>query len=129
MADIPGLIEGAHEGHGLGIQFLKHLSRTKILLHLVDTHPYEPTRIIKEIQIIENELKKYSSDLANKPRWIVFNKMDLNSHIELSTDQPIDLEKDVLNKIKWNGPVYKISAISNTGTDKLIQDITQELKL
>lgn len=82
VADIPGLIEGAAEGAGLGIRFLKHLERCRVLLHLIDIDPIDGTDPVENARIIISELEKYSQDLATKPRWLVFNKIDLLDKVE-----------------------------------------------
>ena len=119
IADIPGLIEGAAEGAGLGIQFLKHLARTRLLLHVLDVKPFEGTADPAEnFRAIENELKKYSDTLYAKDRWLVLNKVDLIPEGERDV-----VCADITNAIQWQGPVYQISAISGAGTDKLMKDI------
>jgi len=119
IADIPGLIEGAAEGAGLGIQFLKHLARTRLLLHVLDVKPFEGTADPAEnFRAIENELKKYSDTLYAKDRWLVLNKVDLIPEGERDV-----VCADIINAIQWQGPVYQISAISGAGTDKLMKDI------
>ena len=121
MADIPGLIEGAHEGTGLGIRFLKHLSRTKTLLHIVDTYPYDIDKIISDIKTIESELEKYSDDLKNKPRWLVLNKLDLNQ------DNHKQIKSEITKALKWQGPCYCISAINGEGTKDLVHALWHEV--
>ncbi|NOZ53295.1 MAG: GTPase ObgE [Gammaproteobacteria bacterium] len=124
IADIPGVIEGAAEGAGLGLQFLKHLSRTRLLLHLVDIRPLEGTGDpVGNILSIENELKKFSDKLYGKARWLVFNKMDLMS----ATEQAVKC-KEIVTAVNWNHRVYEISAISQLGTEKLMQDIMAHLE-
>jgi len=124
IADIPGVIEGAAEGAGLGLQFLKHLSRTRLLLHLVDLQPLEGTGDPAEnIRSIENELKKFSDDLYDKPRWLVFNKADLVPAEERDVQC-----KHIVDAIKWPHRVYEISAISKLGTEQLMQDIMEHLE-
>jgi GTP-binding protein len=122
MADIPGLIEGAAEGTGLGIQFLKHLQRTRLLLHLVDIAPIDAaTDPATEFRSIEKELAKFSADLSTKPRWLVINKMDL-----LAEDQRAEARDALINDLQWQGPVFEISAISGEGTEKLAQAVMLE---
>jgi len=124
MADIPGLIEGAAEGQGLGIQFLKHLQRTRLLLHLVDIAPIdESIDPAAEFRSIEKELGKFSDDLAAKPRWLVINKTDL-----LAEDQRPAACKKLLHDLRWEGPVFETSAIAGHGTDKLAQAIMLEIE-
>jgi GTPase len=123
MADVPGLIEGAADGAGLGIRFLKHLSRTGLLLHVVDILPADESGPLENIQSIDRELKKFSPALGERTRWLVLNKIDL-----LSTDQVgIECQK-LINRLGWQGPVYQISAISKTGTDLLCRDIYEYLE-
>lgn len=122
MADIPGLIEGAAEGAGLGIQFLRHLSRTGILLHLVDVMPFDGSDPIEAIRTVEHELEKYSAELFARQRWLVLNKMDM---------VPLDERKALCDRITtalaWQGPVYCISAINREGTQALCFDIANFL--
>ena len=122
LADIPGLIEGASEGVGLGVRFLKHLSRTGLLLHLVDILPPSGEAVETSITSIFNELKNYSPDLAAKPRWLVFNKIDLLPEDEVQ--QKVD---EVISALGWEGPVYKISAATGQGCDELKYAIMQYL--
>lgn len=124
IADIPGIIEGASEGAGLGIQFLKHLSRTQLLLHIVDMQPYDGSDPVDEANTIVKELDSFSHELAEKPRWLVLNKSDLLDDEELKTKQD-----DIIQRLNWQGPVYTISAISKTGTENLAFDIMQQLEL
>jgi GTP-binding protein len=115
IADIPGIIEGAAEGAGLGIQFLKHISRTRLLLHILDVAPFDQSDPVESYKIIENELKKYSDTLVDYERWLVLNKLDL-----LADDINPDLHcQDIIDRIGWQGPVYKISALQKEGTQKL----------
>lgn len=119
IADIPGLIEGAAEGAGLGIQFLKHLSRTGLLLHIVDAAPAdESVDPVDEIRKIEQELAKYSEALANQPRWLVINKLDL-----LLEDEQEEICQHILKELNWQAPYYKISALEGEGTKQLCYDI------
>ena len=124
IADIPGIIEGASEGAGLGIQFLKHLSRTTLLLHIIDLAPFDGSDPVEQAEIIINELDNYSHDLMDKPRWLVLNKTDLLDEDELKTKHD-----EIIKRLNWQGPVYSISAISKKGTDKLAFDIMQQLEL
>jgi len=124
IADIPGLIEGAAEGAGLGIQFLKHLSRTRLLLHVLDVKPYEGTGDAAEnFRAIEAELKKFSDSLYEKDRWLVLNKIDLVPEEE--QDEVCDT---IVKSIGWTGPVYRISAISAVGTEQLMKDIMKHIE-
>ena len=123
MADVPGLIEGASEGAGLGIQFLKHLQRTGLLLHVVDIAPIDPkVDPAREVAAIATELRKFSENLAAKPRWLVINKIDLLS------DEDRKVARDMLlQELAWTGPVFEVSAASGEGTQALGQAIMQEL--
>ena len=125
MADIPGLIEGAADGAGLGIQFLKHVQRTRLLLHLVDIAPIDmdedPAR---SFRAIETEMKKFSEDLAEKTRWLVINKTDLLSEDDLTVACDMLVEE-----IQWQGPVFLVSAETGAGTEALGQAVIRELEL
>ncbi|MGB5163901.1 MAG: GTPase ObgE [Woeseiaceae bacterium] len=124
MADIPGLIEGAAEGAGLGIQFLKHLQRTKLLLHLVDIAPINPDiNPSDEVKAIANELVKYSESLAQTPRWLVINKIDL-----LLDDERTAARDKLLQELVWTGPVFEVSAATGEGTEALGQAVMRELE-
>jgi GTP-binding protein len=126
IADIPGLIEGASEGAGLGIRFLKHLTRTRLLLHLVDMLPPDGSDPVENARAIQRELERFSPTLAERDRWLVLNKLDL-----LPPDEAEQRCKDVIEGLNWQGPVFQIAAISQTGTDKLtseIMDYIEELK-
>ena len=124
MADIPGLIEGASDGAGLGIQFLKHLQRTGLLLHLVDIAPINPEiDPADEVRAIAAELAKFSDELSEKPRWLVINKIDLLSE----EDQKIAKDR-LLEQLQWKGPVFAVSAATGAGTDELGHAVMQELE-
>jgi len=124
MADIPGLIEGAADGAGLGTRFLRHLNRTRILLHLVDVAPMEGTGDpVADAQSIIAELEKFNPDLAEKERWLVLNKTDL-----LDESAVDELEQQLTAALNWEGPVYRISAIGSVGTRKLAGDIMTHLE-
>ena len=124
MADVPGLIEGAAEGAGLGIQFLKHLQRTKLLLHLVDIAPVGPDADpVKGFRAIEQELVRFSKELSEKPRWLVLNKTDL-----LTDEDVSHVRQDLLGQLGWDGPVFETSAVSGDGTEKLGQALMRELE-
>jgi len=123
MADIPGLIEGASEGAGLGIQFLRHLQRTGLLLHLVDIAPIDASDPSEAVKAIANELLKFSEDLADKPRWLVINKIDL-----LDADEQAKAAQDLLKKLDWKGRVFEISAATGEGTQSLGQAVMRELE-
>lgn len=116
VADIPGLIEGAAEGAGLGHQFLRHLQRTELLLHLVDMAPYDDAvDPVAEVRAIAKELKKYDESLAAKPRWLVFNKRDLLAE-DIDANQRA---KDYVKRLRFRGPAFVISAIRGEGTRDL----------
>ena len=124
MADIPGLIEGAAEGSGLGIRFLRHVQRTRLLLHLVDICPLEGALSPSEAaRTVAGELAKYSEDLAQKPRWLVLNKVD-------TLDEPAlnDAREDLVKQLGWSGPVFAISAVTGAGTRELAQAVMRELE-
>lgn len=124
IADIPGLIEGAAEGAGLGIQFLKHLSRTRLLLHMLDCAPPEGREaLLHDFQVIQQELKKYSSDLAEKERWLVINKIDL-----VAQDERDAFFSELLAQLNWQGKVYYVSAVSGEGLKPLMGDIMSYLQ-
>jgi GTP-binding protein len=124
MADIPGLIEGAAEGAGLGIRFLKHLQRTGLLLHVVDIAPADTREDpVDAVQALERELAKFSAELAEKPRWLVINKIDLLDEETLAL-----MKQDLLEKLDWNGPVFEISAATGEGTEALARAIMRELE-
>ncbi|MEM7257429.1 MAG: Obg family GTPase CgtA [Pseudomonadota bacterium] len=118
MADIPGLIEGAAEGQGLGIRFLRHLSRTGLLLHLIDLAPFDEHVPGDAAVALINELTKFGSGLTDKPRWLVFNKMDL-----MPPEQWQQKLEETLKILDWQGPWYAVSAIDGRGTAQLCADI------
>ena len=124
IADIPGIIEGASEGAGLGIQFLKHLSRTQLLLHIIDIAPFDGSDPVQEAKTIVNELESYSPELAEKTRWLILNKTDLMDDEALAA-----LQQEIVSQLNWQGPVYTISALSKIGTEKLAFDIMQQLEI
>jgi GTPase len=115
IADIPGVIEGAAEGAGLGLQFLKHLERTDLLLHVIDIAPYGSLESpVEAAQKIIREVEKWSGDLANKPRWLVLNKIDM-----LLEDEADEQCQDIINTLNWQQPVFRIAAINGDGTKEL----------
>jgi GTP-binding protein len=118
IADIPGLIEGAAEGAGLGIQFLRHLQRTRLLLHIVDLAPFDNVDPVKEAKAIVKELQKYDESLYDKPRWLVLNKLDM-----VPENERKKRVKDFIKKFGWKGPAYEISALTREGCEELVQDI------
>lgn len=126
VADIPGVIEGAAEGAGLGIRFLRHLARTRILLHIVDLLPYDGSDPVANFNGIMHELYKYSESkdisLKDKPVWLVFNKTDLM--LEEEVEEKV---KDFLGRLDWDGPVYQMSAVKKEGTQAICNDIMEYL--
>lgn len=124
VADIPGLIEGASEGAGLGHQFLRHLQRTRLLLHIVDMAPFdEAVDPVAQAKAIAAELKKYDEKLYKKPRWLVLNKLDM-----VATDERAAKVKDFVKRFKYKGPVFEISALTREGCESLVQAIYQHVK-
>jgi len=119
MADIPGLIEGAADGAGLGIRFLKHLQRTRVLLHLVDIAPLDPDADpVKDARAIVAELKKFDKNLAKKPRWLVLTKRDL-----LPDEDAEKRARDIVRRLRFRGPHFLVSAATGRGTKELTQKI------
>ena len=123
MADIPGLIEGASEGAGLGIRFLRHLQRTGLLLHVVDIAPVDGSDPAEAARAIIAELGKFSKELAGKPRWLVINKIDL-----LAADDLATARLHLIEALDWQGPVFEISAATGEGTEALAQGIVRKLE-
>ena len=124
VADIPGLIEGAAEGAGLGHQFLRHLQRTHLLLHLVDIAPFDPgVDPAAEVKALANELKKYDAALAKKPRWLVFNKADL-----LEPKEAAKRAQAAVKKLRWTQPWFLISGIRAEGTREVTFAIMEFLE-
>ena len=123
MADIPGLIEGAAEGAGLGHQFLRHLQRTRVLLHLVDFAPLdENVDPVSEAKAIVAELKKYDPELYAKPRWLILNKVDM-----VPAEAREAKVKDFLKRFKWKGPVFVISGLTREGCEPLLRAIFEHV--
>ena len=119
VADIPGLIEGAAEGAGLGHQFLRHLQRTRLLLHIVDLAPFDDAvDPVAQAKAIVKELKKYDPALHAKPRWLVLNKLDM-----VPADERAARVKDFVKRYRWKGPVFEISALAREGLDPLVHAI------
>lgn len=124
MADIPGLIEGAADGAGLGVRFLKHLSRTGLLLHLIDIAPADAAADpVADAQAIIKELERFSPELAEKERWLVLNKSDL-----LDTSAIDAAREDIVAALNFVGPVYVISGLAGTGTRELVTDVMVRLE-
>ena len=118
VADIPGLIEGASEGAGLGIRFLKHLTRNRILLHLVDVAPFDESDPAEAAASIARELERFSPTLSARPRWLVLNKIDL-----VDSETLAERRQAIIEALDWQGPVYEIAAINGTETDRLAGDL------
>jgi GTP-binding protein len=118
IADIPGLIEGAADGAGLGIRFLKHLARCRLLLHVIDVLPADGSDPVDNATAILEELHKYDAKLASKPRWLVFNKIDL-----LLEDEVEEVAQRVIDALEWEGPVHYIAAYSQLNTKPLCREI------
>lgn len=123
IADIPGIIEGAADGAGLGHQFLKHLQRTGLLLHLVDLAPVDEKDPAEAVRELERELVRYDAELADKPRWLVFTKTDL-----LTDEEQAEKAQEVLKALDWQGEWAAISAVAQQGTDELVQRISRVLE-
>jgi GTP-binding protein len=123
VADIPGLIEGASDGAGLGIRFLRHLTRNRILLHLVDMAPWDGTEPAESACSIVRELERFSPTLAGRERWLVLNKVDL-----LDAETLAARRQEVLDALQWEGRVYEVAAINGSGTDALCGDIMVQLE-
>ncbi|HGX93330.1 MAG TPA: Obg family GTPase CgtA [Candidatus Tenderia sp.] len=123
IADVPGLIEGASEGAGLGIQFLKHLSRTRLLLHLVDVAPFDESDPVDNVRKIATELAQFSPELAARDRWLVLNKVDL-----LPAEEVDARCEEIVKRLNWQGPVFRISAISGQGTQALTFKVMELLE-
>jgi GTPase len=118
LADIPGLIEGASAGAGLGHQFLRHLARTRVLLHIVDV---TSDAISKDVRVIAAELKKHAQGLERKPRWLVFNKIDAVGDADGRIER-------ALRALRWTRPWFKVSALTGEGCDKVMKAAARELK-
>jgi GTPase len=124
MADIPGLIEGAAEGAGLGIRFLRHLQRTRLLLHLVDIAPLDPAADpVRDARAIVRELKKFSAPLAAKPRWLVLNKRDL-----LPPREAEKRAREIVRVLRYRGPHFLISGATGEGTRPLCEAVMRVLE-
>jgi GTP-binding protein len=123
IADIPGLIEGAAEGAGLGHLFLRHLQRTRLLLHLVDVAPFdESVDPVQQARAIVSELEKYDPALAKKPRWLVLNKLDM-----IPQEARAQLVKDFVKRFEWHGPVHAVSALTREGCEQLMRAVYGEV--
>ncbi len=123
VADVPGLIEGASEGAGLGHQFLRHLQRTRLLLHMLDVAPFdEGVDPVVQAKAIVAELKKFDQKLHEKPRWLVLNKLDM-----VPAEEREARVKDIVKRLKYKGPVFEISALTREGCELLVQKIYQHI--
>ncbi|HEY2558484.1 MAG TPA: GTPase ObgE [Caldimonas sp.] len=123
VADIPGLIEGAAEGAGLGHQFLRHLQRTRLLLHLVDFAPFDDdVDPVGQVRAIVAELAKYDPDLAAKPRWLVLNKVDM-----IPVEERAERLKSFARRLRWKGPMFAISALTREGCDALVRAVYEHV--
>jgi len=124
VADIPGLIEGAAEGAGLGHQFLRHLQRTRLLLHVIDAAPVgDSVDPVKEAKALAKELEKYDPELAAKPRWLVLNKLDM-----VPSEERAARCKDIVKRLKWKGPVFEISALAREGLQPMLHAIYEHVR-
>jgi len=125
VADLPGLIEGASEGAGLGHLFLRHLQRTRLLLHVVDMAPFDDNiDPVAQAKAIVAELKKYDKSLYDKPRWLVLNKLDM-----VPAEEREARVKDFVKRMKYKGPVFQISALTHEGCDQLVKAVYEQVKL
>lgn len=123
VADIPGLIEGAAEGAGLGHFFLRHLQRTRLLLHLVDFAPFDDSvDPVAQVRAIVRELGKYDPALLDKPRWLVLNKLDM-----VPTDERVARVKAFVRRLRWKGPVFGISALTREGCEPLVRAVYEHV--
>jgi len=122
IADVPGLIEGAAEGAGLGVQFLKHLKRTRLLLHLVDIAPLDEMPPEDAVRKLEQELLNFDSSLGDKPRWLVFTKADVIDQAAAG-----EIANRVVNDLNWTAPWFLISSVTRSGTDELMQSVGRAL--
>ena len=123
VADIPGLIEGASEGAGLGHQFLRHLQRTRLLLHMVDLAPFDDNvDPVAQAKAIVKELRKYDEALYEKPRWLVLNKLDM-----VPAEERESRVKDFVKRLRWKGPVFQVSALTREGLEPMVQAIYEHV--
>ncbi len=118
IADIPGLIEGAAEGAGLGIQFLKHLQRTRLLLHLVEIAPIDGSDPVEQVRALERELAGYDAELAERERWLVLTKID-----QLGADDVEARSRDIIDRLEWQSPWFAVSSVARVGLDRLVGEI------
>ncbi|MHA2940334.1 Obg family GTPase CgtA [Vibrio sp. RC27] len=118
VADIPGLIEGASDGVGLGVRFLKHLERCRVLLHMIDIMPADQSDPVENAKVIIEELEQYSEKVSEKPRWLVFNKVDL-----MLEDEAEEIIQSILTALDWKGEYFKVSAVNKQGTSDLCREL------
>ncbi|MEY4911264.1 MAG: GTPase Obg [Pseudomonadota bacterium] len=124
VADLPGLIEGASDGAGLGHLFLRHLQRTRLLLHIIDLAPFDDSiDPVAQAKAIAKELKKYDAGLFKKPRWLVLNKLDM-----VDGDKRAEVVADFVKRMKFKGPVFEISALTREGCEPLVKAIYKHIK-
>jgi GTPase len=123
IADIPGLIEGAAEGAGLGIQFLKHLQRTRLLLHLVEIAPLDGADPVDQVRALAGELQQFDHELAERERWLVLTKTD-----QLDPEQVDSKAVEIVNRLEWQGPWFAISSVARQGLDELVGRIMTHLE-
>lgn len=123
VADIPGIIEGASNGAGLGVRFLKHLTRCRVLLHMVDMMPADESDPAENARVIIDEMEKFSPTLAQRERWLLLNKIDL-----LPEDEVEARCKAVTDALNWQGPVFRISALSGMGTEPVTHQLMEYLE-
>jgi GTPase len=123
IADIPGLIEGAAEGAGLGIQFLKHLQRTRLLLHLVEIAPIDGTDPVEQVRALERELADYDAELAERERWLVLTKID-----QLDADEAERRSRDIIERLGWESPWFAVSSVARVGLDRLVGQIMSHIE-
>ena len=123
VADLPGLIEGASEGAGLGHLFLRHLQRTRLLLHVVDLAPFDGSDPVAQAKAIVGELKKYDEALYKKPRWLVLNKLDM-----VPSDERAARVSEFVKRMRYKGPVFEISALTHEGCEALVHAVYKHVK-
>ncbi len=123
IADIPGLIEGAAEGAGLGIQFLKHLQRTRLLLHLVEIAPIDGSDPVEQVRALERELAGYDAELAERERWLLLTKID-----QLEPQEVEQRSRDIIDRLGWDSPWFAISSVAQIGLDRLVGRIMSHIE-
>lgn len=123
IADIPGVIEGASEGAGLGLRFLKHLQRTRLLLHLVDIAPLDESDPVAQVRLLEQELVRFDRSLAERPRWLVLTKID-----QLDPDRVDTVVADVIDRLDWQAPWFAVSSVARRGLERLTGAVMNELE-